>query len=146
MFKTLLIRLYSSISRVQLDQEGTMVSLTQPLGNAMPNKYAEELIQTARAIVAPGKGILAADESTGTIGKRVRGASLAEVFSWGFASSGRRSIESDPSWGMGYRQFMVYFVRNVLKIYRKHRVLGNRYLVLMIRLSRFESGYMRVLK
>jgi hypothetical protein len=77
-----------------------MVSLTQPLGNAMPNKYAEELIQTARAIVAPGKGILAADESTGTIGKRVRGASAAEVFSWGFASSGRRSIESDTSWGM----------------------------------------------
>lgn len=24
---------------------------------------------------------------------------------------------------------MVYFVRNVLKIYRKHRVLGNQYLV-----------------
>ena len=48
-----------------------MVSLTEPLGNAMPNKYAEELIRTARAIAAPGKGILAADESTGTIGKRV---------------------------------------------------------------------------
>jgi fructose-bisphosphate aldolase class I len=30
----------------------------------------EELRQTANAIVAPGKGILAADESTGTIGKR----------------------------------------------------------------------------
>jgi len=34
------------------------------------NKYREELIQTANAIAAPGKGILAADESTGTIGKR----------------------------------------------------------------------------
>lgn len=32
--------------------------------------FAAELIQTARAIAAPGKGILAADESTGTIGKR----------------------------------------------------------------------------
>lgn len=32
--------------------------------------YAAELIQTARAIAAPGKGILAADESTGTIGQR----------------------------------------------------------------------------
>lgn len=31
---------------------------------------AEQLIQTARAMVAPGKGILAADESTGTIKKR----------------------------------------------------------------------------
>lgn len=48
-----------------------MVSLIEPLGNAMPNKYADELIRTARAIAAPGKGILAADESTGTIGKRV---------------------------------------------------------------------------
>ena len=32
--------------------------------------YAEELIQTAKSIASPGKGILAADESTGTIGKR----------------------------------------------------------------------------
>jgi len=32
--------------------------------------YAKELESTARALVAPGKGILAADESTGTIKKR----------------------------------------------------------------------------
>eukprot|EP00166_Cyanidium_caldarium_P002069 ctg_2107.g485 len=32
--------------------------------------YADELVETARKLVAPGKGILAADESTGTIGKR----------------------------------------------------------------------------
>ena len=32
--------------------------------------FKDELIQTAREIAAPGKGILAADESTGTIGKR----------------------------------------------------------------------------
>lgn len=30
----------------------------------------QELAQTAAAIVADGKGVLAADESTGTIGKR----------------------------------------------------------------------------
>ena len=30
----------------------------------------EELIETARAMVAPGKGILAADESSGTIKSR----------------------------------------------------------------------------
>ena len=30
----------------------------------------QELEKTARALVAPGKGILAADESFGTIGKR----------------------------------------------------------------------------
>jgi len=34
-------------------------------------KYGEELMATAKAIAAPGKGILAADESTGTIGKRL---------------------------------------------------------------------------
>lgn len=31
-----------------------------------------ELRATANAIVAPGKGILAADESTGTMGKRLQ--------------------------------------------------------------------------
>jgi len=34
------------------------------------SQYREELIQTARTIASPGRGILAADESTGTIGKR----------------------------------------------------------------------------
>ena len=33
-------------------------------------EFAAELVATANAIAAPGKGILAADESTGTIGKR----------------------------------------------------------------------------
>jgi fructose-bisphosphate aldolase class I len=35
-------------------------------------KYKEELIKTASEIAAPGKGILAADESTGTIGNRFK--------------------------------------------------------------------------
>jgi fructose-bisphosphate aldolase class I len=34
------------------------------------NPFEAELIATAKAVAAPGKGILAADESTGTIGKR----------------------------------------------------------------------------
>lgn len=33
----------------------------------------QELADIAKKIVAPGKGILAADESTGTIGKRFSG-------------------------------------------------------------------------
>jgi len=33
-------------------------------------KYRDELVHTANFIASPGKGILAADESTGTIGKR----------------------------------------------------------------------------
>jgi hypothetical protein len=37
-------------------------TITSPLGNAAPGKYNEELVKTARAIAAPGKGILAADE------------------------------------------------------------------------------------
>jgi fructose-bisphosphate aldolase class 1 len=42
-------------------------------------QYREELIKTAQAIVAPGKGILAADESTGTIGKRFNAISVENV-------------------------------------------------------------------
>ncbi len=33
-------------------------------------QFKAELIQVAKEITAPGKGILAADESTGTIGSR----------------------------------------------------------------------------
>lgn len=44
-------------------------------GNAADLKYAEELKQTAAALVQAGHGILAADESSGTVGKRVRSAS-----------------------------------------------------------------------
>jgi fructose-bisphosphate aldolase class I len=35
--------------------------------------FKAELIQTAKDICTPGKGILAADESTGTIGSRFKG-------------------------------------------------------------------------
>lgn len=38
--------------------------------SAAPAHFKKELAETAKAIVASGKGILAADESTGTIGKR----------------------------------------------------------------------------
>ncbi|MBI4231315.1 MAG: fructose-bisphosphate aldolase class I [Planctomycetes bacterium] len=43
------------------------------MGNA---NAAEELSSTAQALVAPGKGILAADESTGTIEKRFKSISV----------------------------------------------------------------------
>ncbi|EPZ31990.1 fructose-bisphosphate aldolase [Rozella allomycis CSF55] len=39
---------------------------------AAPTQFRAELAQTAEGIVASGKGILAADESTGTIGKRFK--------------------------------------------------------------------------
>ncbi|XP_071789547.1 fructose-bisphosphate aldolase, muscle type-like [Asterias amurensis] len=38
--------------------------------STLTQELRKELAQTARQIVAPGKGILAADESTGTMGKR----------------------------------------------------------------------------
>ena len=40
---------------------------------------ANQLEKTAQALVAPGKGILAADESTGTIEKRFKGIGLANT-------------------------------------------------------------------
>lgn len=58
-------------------------------GNAFVNKYREELIANAKAISAPGKGILAADESTGTIGKRV--STQSKCFVFGSPCSGRGS-------------------------------------------------------
>lgn len=36
----------------------------------LTTEQEKELAETAKKIVTPGKGILAADESTGTIGKR----------------------------------------------------------------------------
>ncbi|XP_065855643.1 fructose-bisphosphate aldolase 8, cytosolic [Euphorbia lathyris] len=42
-------------------------------------KYADELIANAAYIGTPGKGILAADESTGTIGKRLSSISVENV-------------------------------------------------------------------
>ena len=45
-------------------------AMAKMCGNAALSKYADELVATAKNITAPGRGILAADESTGTIGKR----------------------------------------------------------------------------
>ena len=39
--------------------------------NYPSEELQKELKEIAKAIVAPGKGILAADESTGTMGKRL---------------------------------------------------------------------------
>ncbi|XP_051128275.1 fructose-bisphosphate aldolase 5, cytosolic [Andrographis paniculata] len=47
--------------------------------SAFVGKYADELIKTAKYIATPGKGILAADESTGTIGKRLASISVENI-------------------------------------------------------------------
>jgi len=54
-------------------------SLVMAEPNAPPvynGKYADELRATANAMIAPGKGLLACDESTGTVGKRLESIGL----------------------------------------------------------------------
>ena len=45
----------------------------------MEQNNRQSLAQIAQAIVASGKGILAADESTGTIGKRFSGINVENI-------------------------------------------------------------------
>ncbi|KAF2617468.1 hypothetical protein F2Q68_00041430 [Brassica cretica] len=47
--------------------------------SAFTSKFADELIANAAYIGTPGKGILAADESTGTIGKRLASINVENV-------------------------------------------------------------------
>ncbi|CAL5048621.1 unnamed protein product [Urochloa decumbens] len=47
--------------------------------SAFVGKYTDELIKTAKSLATPGKGILASDESTGTIGKRLSSINLENV-------------------------------------------------------------------
>merc|ERR1719327_553471 len=57
-----------------------MVSMATP--NAAPvydGEYAAELRATASAMVAPGKGLLACDESTGTVGTRLEANGMENV-------------------------------------------------------------------
>ncbi|XP_057765407.1 fructose-bisphosphate aldolase 5, cytosolic [Salvia miltiorrhiza] len=47
--------------------------------SAFVGKYADELMKNAKYIASPGKGILAADESTGTIGKRLASINVENI-------------------------------------------------------------------
>ena len=52
----------------------TRAAVTMATPNAAPvydGKYAEELRATASAMTMKGKGLLACDESTGTVGQRL---------------------------------------------------------------------------
>ena len=67
--------------------------------NYPPAALQEELRSIANAIVAPGKGILAADESTATIGKR-------------FADIGVENTEDNRR---GYREvFTSFFLSRII--------------------------------
>merc|ERR1719343_849459 len=61
-----------SIVDIVPSRQATPLMMATP--NAAPvydGKYAAELRETAAAMVKPGKGLLACDESTGTVGKRL---------------------------------------------------------------------------
>lgn len=60
-------------------QRLTKMSGSSLSGYSFYGKYAEELVETANYIATPGKGILAADESTGTIGKRLSSINVENV-------------------------------------------------------------------
>ncbi|CAL0317426.1 unnamed protein product [Lupinus luteus] len=47
--------------------------------SAFVGKYADELVKNAKYIATGGKGILAADESTGTIGKRLESINVENI-------------------------------------------------------------------
>jgi len=51
-----------------------------PSSSNVSGNFATELVKTARAIAVPGKGILAADESTGTIASRFKSINLEANF------------------------------------------------------------------
>ena len=58
---------------------GRHASIAMATPNAAPiydGEYAAELRETASAMVAPGKGLLACDESTGTVGTRLESIGL----------------------------------------------------------------------
>merc|ERR1740138_378230 len=70
---------FSPASRTPAAATGTRAAVMMATPNAAPvydGKYAEELRATAAAMVKPGKGLLACDESTGTVGTRLEGIGL----------------------------------------------------------------------
>merc|ERR1740138_285664 len=70
---------FSPASRTPAAATGTRAAVMMATPNAAPvydGKYAEELRATAAAMVKPGKGLLACDESTGTVGTRLESIGL----------------------------------------------------------------------
>ncbi len=63
-------------------------------------QHQDELIATAAAIASPGKGLLAADESTGTIGKRLAGVGVENT------EPNRRSYRSLLATAEGLGQYI----------------------------------------
>lgn len=58
------------MDKIFLQQKYDNVDHLDPVLHYEGNKYVEELMKNAKLLAAPGKGILASDESNGTCGKR----------------------------------------------------------------------------
>merc|ERR1719327_1080089 len=69
-------------SGLGLRAQGAQAVVSMATPNAAPvydGEYAAELRATASAMVAPGKGLLACDESTGTVGTRLEANGLENI-------------------------------------------------------------------
>lgn len=58
------------MDKVFLQKKYDNLDHLDPVLHYTGNKYIEELMSNAKKLAAPGKGILASDESNGTCGKR----------------------------------------------------------------------------
>lgn len=86
-------------------------------GNSVAGKYAQELINTAKAITAPGKGILAADESTGTVGEACYARRVGGCHSWEGAGLYKRSWRY--VWRVAYLSSCTCCVRMLGRSFRR---------------------------
>jgi len=58
--------------------QGATVTRTSSLFGSL-EEYAEELKETAKTLIRPGRGLLACDESTGTVGARLEGIGMENI-------------------------------------------------------------------
>jgi len=80
-FTSISLLLFTAISEGFQPMEPAHTGMIAPTSRGSPlkmslEKYSDELRRTAKTIVRPGKGILACDESTGTVGTRLESIGL----------------------------------------------------------------------
>ena len=78
-------------------------------------EYLSELHETVKKICTPGKGILAADESTGTIGKRLATISLKNSI-FGKTAADQRKCTRKSACGCNAVNIFLFLRKNVIKI------------------------------
>ena len=81
-------------------------------------QYKEELTQTAKKLVRKGKGILAADESNGTCGKRLEGIGVKNT------ESNRRKYRTMLATATGLGQYISGVILYDETLYQKASIYG----------------------